>query len=266
MKFKILINIIVLTILFSCKSQKNYSSEYLKNSDAVINQTIESNKNLTKILPGDELIIYVMAKDMDVVAPFNRNYSASTPYQYSLPSNNSPAQSQKIQEGPTYLVDSNGDIDFPVLGKLNTSEKNVEQFKEEITRYLNKYIKNPIVNIRTINFKISVLGEVNRPGYYNVPDGKITILDALALAGDLTIYGRREDILLVRDNGAIKQRIDLTDANFINSSSYFLKQNDILYISPNESKQKVAKQDPNLGAYLTGAGLLITILALIFKK
>lgn len=238
----------------------------MQNSDAVITETIENNKKATTILPGDELIIYVMAKDMDVAAPFNRNYSATTPTQYSTPSGNSPQQALKTHEGPTYLVDSNGDIDFPVLGKINASQKTNEQLKIDLTKLLTRYIKNPIVIVKTINFKISVLGEVNHTGYYNIPEGKVTILEALALAGDLTIYGRRDNILLIRDNGEIKQRIDITDANFINSPYYFLKQNDIIYVTPNEAKQKLGRQDPNLGAYLTGAGLLITILALIFKK
>ena len=207
-----------------------------------------------------------MAKDMDVAAPFNRNYSSASPYQYSTAGGNAPLQSQVIQSGPSYLVDSNGIIDFPIIGQISTTEKNIEQLKNELLDDLKKYIKNPIVSIKTANFKISIIGEVTRSGYYNIPDGKITFLDALALAGDLTIYGRRDNILLIRDNGTIKQRINITDANFINSPYYFLKQNDIIYVSPNESKQKVARQDPNLGAYLTGAGLLITILALIFKK
>lgn len=257
---------IISLIIFSCKSKEKTNSDYLQNSDTVISQAIENNKKYTTILPGDELIIYIMAKDMDVAAPFNRNYSSSAPYQYSTPSGNAPYQSQVTQTGPSYLVDSNGNIDFPVLGQISTTEKTVEQLKEELKNLLVKYIKNPIVSVKTANFKISVLGEVTRAGYYNIPDGKVTFLDALALAGDLTIYGRRDNILLIRDNGEIKQRIDITDANFINSPYYFLKQNDIIYISPNEAKQKLGRQDPNLGAYLTGAGLLITILALIFKK
>lgn len=267
MLFKNLFSLLIISLfLFSCKTKEKKTSDYLQNSDAVISQAIENNKKVTTIQPGDDLVIFIMAKDMDVAAPFNRNYTSSSVYQYSAPSGNSPYQSQSTQTGPSYLVDSNGNIDFPVIGPINTTEKTTEQLKEELKSILKKYIKDPIVSIKTSNFKISVLGEVTRAGYYNIPDGKITFLDALALAGDLTIYGRRDNILLIRDNGEIKQRIDITDANFFNSPYYFLKQNDIIYISPNEAKQKLGKQDPNLGAYLTGAGLLITILALIFKK
>lgn len=265
-KKKIYFLFIISLLIFSCKTKEKKSLNYLQNSEVVISQAIENNKKITTILPGDDLVIYIMAKDMDVAAPFNRNYTSTSMYQYSTPSGNSPYQSQATQTGPSYLVDSNGNIDFPVIGQINTTEKTIEQLKEELKSILKKYIKDPIVSIKTSNFKVSVLGEVTRAGYYNIPDGKITFLDAIALAGDLTIYGRRDNILLIRDNGEIKQRIDITDANFFNSPYYFLKQNDIIYVSPNEAKEKLGKQDPNLGAYLTGAGLLITILALIFKK
>ena len=113
-----------------------------------------------------------------------------------------------------------------------------------------------------------ILGEVNRPGTYNIPEAETTLLGALGMAGDLTIYGNRNDILVLRNSdGTIsKERIDLTKADFINSPFFYLKQNDVVIVSPNETKQKVSRLDPNAGIYISVASIVVTILALIFKN
>ena len=255
----------VLFFLSSCSSKKKL--DYLQNIESVALEASMKNAKST-IQPNDQLVIMVTAKDMDVVKPFNQNFSSGQILQYSLPSNNVPAQSQTSASGPTYVVDSQGNIEFPVIGKINTENKTTEELRDILKKEISKYVLNPQVSVRNTNYKITVLGEVNRPGTYNIPDAQTTLLEVLGLAGDLSIYGNREDILVLRniDGTMTKERIDLTKADFINSPFFYLKQNDVIIVSPNETKQKSSRLDPNAGIYISVASIVVTILALIFKN
>ena len=255
----------VLFFLSSCTSKKKL--DYLQNIESVALEASMKNAKST-IQPNDQLVIMVTAKDMDVVKPFNQNFSSGQILQYSLPSNNAPAQSQTSASGPTYVVDSQGNIEFPVIGKINTENKTTEELRDILKKEISKYVVNPQVSVRNTNYKITVLGEVNRPGTYNIPDAQTTLLEVLGLAGDLSIYGNREDILVLRniDGTMTKERIDLTKADFINSPYFYLKQNDVIVVSPNDTKQKSSRLDPNAGIYISVASIVVTILALIFKK
>ena len=255
----------VLFFLSSCTSKKKL--DYLQNIESVALEASMKNAKST-IQPNDQLVIMVTAKDMDVVKPFNQNFSSGQILQYSLPSNNAPAQSQTSASGPTYMVDSQGNIEFPVIGKINTENKTTEELRDILKKEISKYVLNPQVSVRNTNYKITVLGEVNRPGTYNIPDAQTTLLEVLGLAGDLSIYGNREDILVLRniDGTMTKERIDLTKADFINSPFFYLKQNDVIIVSPNETKQKSSRLDPNAGIYISVASIVVTILALIFKN
>lgn len=262
--FVLLINLVFI-LLNSCTSKKKL--DYLQNIESVALEASMKNAKST-IQPNDQLVIMVTAKDMDVVKPFNQNFSSGQILQYSLPSNNAPAQSQTSASGPTYVVDSQGNIEFPVIGKINTENKTTEELRDILKKEISKYVVNPQVSVRNTNYKITVLGEVNRPGTYNIPDAQTTLLEVLGLAGDLTIYGNRTDVLVVRniDGVMTKERIDLTKADFINSPFFYLKQNDVIIVSPNETKQKSARLDPNAGIYISVASIVVTILALIFKN
>ena len=262
--FILLINLVFI-FLNSCASQKKL--DYLQNIENVALEASIKNAKST-IQPNDQLVILVTAKDMDVVKPFNQNFSSGQILQYSLPSGNAPAQSQTSTSGPTYIVDSQGNIEFPVIGKINTENKSTEELRDVLKKEISKYVLNPQVSVKNTNYKITVLGEVNRPGTYNIPEAQTTVLEVLGLAGDLTIYGNREDILVIRNvDGVItKQRLDLTKADFINSSFFYLKQNDVIIVSPNETKQKTSRLDPNTGIYISVASIVVTILALIFKN
>lgn len=262
--FVLLINLVFI-LLNSCTSKKKL--DYLQNIESVALEASMKNAKST-IQPNDQLVIMVTAKDMDVVKPFNQNFSSGQILQYSLPSNNAPDQSQTSVSGPTYVVDSQGNIEFPVIGKINTENKTTEELRDILKKEISKYVVNPQVSVRNTNYKITVLGEVNRPGTYNIPDAQTTLLEVLGLAGDLTIYGNREDVLVLRniDGTMTKERIDLTKADFINSPFFYLKQNDVIIVSPNETKQKSARLDPNAGIYISVASIVVTILALIFKN
>lgn len=255
----------VLFFLSSCTSKKKL--DYLQNIESVALEASMKNAKST-IQPNDQLVIMVTAKDMDVVKPFNQNFSSGQILQYSSASNNLPTQNQVSTSGPTYMVDSQGNIEFPVIGKINTENKTTEELRDILKKEISKYVLNPQISVKNTNYKITVLGEVNRPGTYNIPEAQTTVLEVLGLAGDLTIYGNREDILVLRniDGTMTKERIDLTKADFINSPFFYLKQNDVIIVSPNETKQKSARLDPNAGIYISVASIVVTILALIFKN
>ena len=263
------IGVIILSLLFillnSCTSKKKL--DYLQNIESVALEASIKNAKST-IQPNDQLVIMVTAKDMDVVKPFNQNFSSGQILQYSLPSGNALSQNQTSTSGPTYMVDSQGNIEFPVIGKINTENKSTEELRDILKKEISKYVLNPQVSVKNTNYKITVLGEVNRPGTYNIPEAQTTVLEVLGLAGDLTIYGNREDILVLRniDGTMTKERINLTKADFINSPYFYLKQNDVIIVSPNETKQKTSRLDPNAGIYISVASIVVTILALIFKN
>lgn len=259
-------NIFLLFICFlffvtSCKTKEKPSEiNYMQNVEQIAIETA-ANSQISTIQKGDQLVVFVSSKDMEVVRPFNQNY-----YNNLAPTSVSSPNTEKV-----YLVDSNGNIDFPVLGRLNTEGKTLEQFKSELTNLVSKYVKQPMVTIRLANFKVTILGEVNRPGQYSIPDAQTTLLNAIGLAGDLTLYGKRDDILMVRnENGQMtKARIDLMDSNFINSPYFSLKQGDVIYVSSNKTKEKISRQDPNTGIYIAIAGTVIGLAGIfitIFKK
>lgn len=251
--------------VFSCTSKQNIN--YMTDIDNIaLDNSIKNSRN--NLQPGDKLIITVTAKDMDVVMPFNQNYSsASTITRYSTPNSNNLPQEVPVS-GPTYIVDTEGNINFPQIGTVSSKNENIETLRAKLTNLISEYVKNPVVDVKLVNFKVSVLGEVANPGTYVIPDGSTTLLGALGLAGDLTVYGVRNNVLVLRniDGQITKERIDLTSAQFINSPYYYLKQNDMIYVQPNANREKASRIDPNTGIYISiasvVASLAIGILAL----
>ena len=242
----------------SCTARQEIN--YMTDIDSMALDNAVKNSRST-LQPGDQLVVMISARDLDAVKPFNQNYSSSaTVTQYSMPSSNSLPQQLPVS-GPTYFVDTDSNIIFPQLGKISTKGENIETFRNKLTDLLGKYIKDPIVDVKLVNFKVSVSGEVKSPGTYVIPEGNATILSALALAGDLTPYGIRKNVLLIRnvDGQITQQRIDLTSAKFINSPYYYLKQNDIIYVQPNANREKAARVDPNLGLYISVSSVVASL-------
>ncbi|UKB80663.1 polysaccharide biosynthesis/export family protein [Chryseobacterium sp. MEBOG07] len=273
MKGKILTIVLVSSLVVSCKVNPNAKNDlnYMQNIEQVaINASAKNSSNTIQV--ADQLIIMITAKDMDVVKPFNQNYSSSELIQTNISAGgNTPSQGNTTMVGPTYIVDANGDVDFPILGRINTSGKTMVEFKDELRERMTKYVINPTVNIKLANFKVTVIGEVNRQGDYTIANGQATILNALGLAGDLTQFGKREDVLVVRtENGVVTHgRVNLQDANLINSPYYNLKQGDAIIVSANKVKDLTSKQNPNTALYLTAASIAITAVAVVislFKK
>lgn len=245
-------------LLFSCASRKDIV--YYQDIDALSPQ-IKSSSYEIKIQPDDLLMIIVSAEDPEAAIPFN--LKLYTPINTRQP---------EVMAGQTtlqvYLVDATGAIDFPVLGKLKVSgftrTEVLKMFQEKIA----KYIEKPIVNLRITNFKVSVQGEVNLPGTYQVISERITLIEALTMAKDLTIYGKRNNILIIREIEGVKtyNRVDITKSDFINSPFYYLAQNDVIYVEPNKNKINGAAIGTNTGVVISLASILITLVTLIITS
>ncbi len=271
MKLKHISILLSFIVLASCKSfQKNKDVDefnYMQNIENIATEHSSTTKNT--IQPGDQLLINVTAKDMAVVAPFNQNFSSANSIRSTeSPGGNAVNQGMSNFSGPLYVVDGDGNISYPILGEINTTDKTISELKTELVNKIAYYVINPTVNIRLANFKVTVLGEVNRPGEYTLSDGEGTVLNALGLAGDLTMYGVRDNILVIRSvNGNIeKSRINILGGDFINSPYYNLKQGDVIYVNGNKTREKTSKLDPNTPIYISAAGIIVTILALVFRK
>lgn len=162
-----------------------------------------------------------------------------------------------------YLIDSEGFIKFPVLGKIKAADITKEQLSEKIEDLIleQRLLMQPTVAIRYLNYRISILGEVNHPGVYTIDNEKVAFLEALALAGDLTIYGKRKNITLIRDEYGIRKsiNIDITERDFLKSSYYYLKPNDIIYVEPNNRKIAGSSNTPQWVSITIGALSLAVI-------
>ena len=247
--------LICISIFFiSCGSKQDIV--YFQNVDSVGSSKAITQFNPT-IKPDDMLTIVVSALDQDAVKPFN------------LATITFSGDGQQVNRATqqSYLVDANGNIEFPVLGSLKLAGLNRNQATTLLTDLLKEYIVNPIVNIRTVNFKVTILGEVSSPGSFTIPNERITIIEALGLAGDMTIQAERKNVLVVREENGKKtyHRVDMTSEDVFNSPVYYLSQNDVIYVEPNNSRVKSSTVGPNTGATLGVITTLITAAAFVFS-
>ena len=252
---------VLLTLfLVSCGSYKNVP--YFQNSDEV-DFTKSQFLYDARIMPKDILTITVGTTNPDAARPFNltvpTTFNAQTRSTYSSP---------LIQN---YLVDNEGGIDFPILGHLQvgglTKSECERMIHDKIVPYLNDR-ENPVVTVRMSNYKISVLGEVAHPGMFNVSNEKINILEALAQAGDLTIYGVRDRVKLIREDSTGRKEmhtLNLNDANLINSPYYYLQQNDIVVVEPNKVKSQNSSVGSMTTLWFSATSILISLTSLLYN-
>ena len=254
--------LILLLTMFSCKPKENmvYMEKEKNIAESKINQAVFYGAHIQS---GDVLDIKVTAFDENAVRPFNL---------YSMNNSTSTGQvnGQTAQLAPQgYLVDNEGFIYFPVLGKLYIKGMTLAQLRADLEKRLLTYLAEPLVSIKQLNFNITVLGEVKKPGQYTNPSDKITVLQALGLAGDMTDYGNRTNVKLIREIDGVSKTftIDFTNKNITNSPYYYMQQNDVLYVEPDIIKKKSANIDPNRslifqigGVALGVASILISIL------
>ena len=247
-------------LLCSCGSVKNVA--YLQNSDEV-DLALSRVLYDARIMPKDQLTITVSTSNDAAAAPFN--LTVPTPYTVTSRSTYSQPMLQ------SYLVDNDGYINFPVIGALHVAGLTKSECEKLILGKVRPYMaetENPIVTVRMSSYSISVLGEVNRPGSYQVGREKISILEALAQAGDLTIYGVRDKVKLIREdaNGQKDiQVLNLNDANLINSPYYYLQQNDIVYVEPNTVKARNSSIGASTTLWFTATSILISLTSLLYN-
>lgn len=245
-----LFNWIIFCALFflvhSCATKK--STYYLQNIEKEISQSDFSEAS-EQIQKNDELLIIISTLDPEASNPFNLRSTSS-----------------ETKENLTHLVDSEGNIEMPVIGKLYVEGKTRIELQKELVNLLKRHLINPVVNIRIQNLRITVLGDVKSPGTYNVNSEKINILQAIGLAGDLNLTGERQEVVLVRESkeGRTYQRIDLRDANVLNKNYYQLQQNDIIYVPQGRVKIHSASISPLYSFGVSALGTTITLMNLYF--
>ncbi|MBW8198568.1 polysaccharide biosynthesis/export family protein [Flagellimonas abyssi] len=206
---------------------------------------VTENRFEPKFKVDDVISIYVATLNPEASAPFNLTIGVAAN-----------GQSESLD----YIVDKNGDIEFPVIGKVNVLGLSPEELKIDLKERLSSYLKDPIINVRLRNFTVTVLGEVRSPGTYPIIGEQVTILEALGLAGDLTIKGRRENVMVIRDFDGVKvyNRLDLTSKNVMNSPAYYLTQNDVVYVEPNKSAAVSSSLDNRTTIALSILSLIVT--------
>jgi polysaccharide export outer membrane protein len=162
----------------------------------------------------------------------------------------------------SYLVDKDGFINYPVVGKINLKGLTKLEAVNKMSSLLDEYVQNPIINIRILNFKVTVLGEVQKPSSFIIPTEKVTILEALGLAGDMTAYGRRENVLVIREKDGVRSttRLNLNDKNVLSSPYFYLQQNDVIYVEPYKTKTIQSDSNPRTFALISMMFSLVTII------
>ena len=204
--------------------------------------------------PDDLLYIIINSANPEAAAPFN-------------PQVNSQVVAGADLKERAYLISKDGYIQYPVLGAIKAAGLTRSEFTDMLKNMIKPYVSDAVVNLRLLNFKVTVLGEVARPGRIDVSSDRITLIDALAQTGDLTLYGMRDNILIVRDNNGEKSfnRVDITKAEFVNSPFYYLKQNDVVYVEPRRAKVDSTAIGGNVTTVISILSFLITTTVILTR-
>ena len=251
-KITLLSLLFVLFLTTSCASRK----------ELVYLQSGSNTKELVSyepvLQPDDVVMIVVSSENPEVAAPYNLK---------AITVQGDTENGIGAQRMQTYILDKEGKIEFPLLGTISLSGLTKTQAVAKLKELLKDHVNDAVINFRILNFKITVLGEVQKPGTYPVTSERITLLEAIGMSGDLTIYGNRTNVLLIREKNGTKtmERIDLTKSDFLNSSAYYLSQNDVVYIEPNKTRINSSAIGPNLTVGISALSLIVTIIALTLK-
>lgn len=257
---KKLVFLLILITLAGCSSYKNVP--YFKDMEVTGVATSQADQLYdARIMPKDLLSITVSSTDPETAAPYNQTVPTTFTVQ------NRSTYSQPMVQ--SYLVDNQGDIDFPVLGKLHLGGMTKSQAEAYIVDKLKSSFKEtPIVTVRMINYKISVLGEVARPSTFTIVNEKVNIFEALALAGDMTVYGRRDNVKLLREDARGRKDIvtlDLNKSDIINSPYFYLQQNDVVYVEPNKAKAKSSGIGQDTSLWISATSILVSIASIVIN-
>lgn len=256
---KFLYSIILSTIISSCATNKNLT--YFQD----VNRTSVTIENAEAFIP-----VTIQPLDVLSINISSLNPEASAVYNHGVVSNNVTTVTgsvEQVGEAGGYLVDNSGNIQLPILGNFKAASLSVPEFKTALTSLLTKYLKEPYVTVNIINFKITVLGDVGRPGILRVQNQRINFTDAISLAGDLTPTAIRNNVLIIREQNGKRQYIpvDLTKKDIFNSPYYYLKNNDIIYVTPGKYKSTLAVDNFNrtigiIGGILSLGALIYTLI------
>ena len=241
----------MILMMVGCGSSKEVA--YWQNIDSI---SLAASKGLydAKIMPKDELTILVQTTDPLTSEPFNLR---------------STGQTSSKNQITGYLVDNDGMINFPIVGKIHVAGLTKTECEDLIKSKIQPYLartENPLVSVRTSSYRITVIGEVNRPGVIPVATEKISLVEALAEAGDMTIYGKRDNVLLVREDKSgekHKVRLNMNDANIINSPYYYLQQNDIVYVEPHKVRARNTFFGSNTSIFYSVIGITTSLVSLL---
>ncbi|MES2649752.1 MAG: polysaccharide biosynthesis/export family protein [Bacteroidota bacterium] len=261
--FKSVLYLIVLlltTLLMSACADTKRVTYFNELTDKEINYQVQ---NLEPIIQKNDLLnITVTSLNNEANQPFNL-YNISTPP--------GTVNAGTVTQAAGFLVDQDGNIQFPMLGTIKASGLTKKQLKEHLVKSLvsNKLLYDPVINIRYLNYRVTVLGQVAKPSVFNVPGEKITLLEALGLAGDLTIYGERNNVLVIRElqeGKRISKHIDLNSNELLTSPYYYLQPNDVVYVAPNRANVASASTTKLwLPALFGGLSFLTVILDMIIN-
>jgi polysaccharide export outer membrane protein len=258
---KLLISFVLLAMIMfvgGCSSSKQVA--YFQNIDSI---SLVASRGLydARIMPKDQLTITVLTTNPEASAPFNLSVNNTIGTNGRLSTTSGSLQG--------YLVDNNGNINFPIIGTLHVAGKTKteceEMIKNKVMPYLNAN-ENPIVTVRMSSYRVTVIGEVGRPSVVPVSTEKMSVIEALASAGDLSIYGKRSNVLLIREDATGEKhavRVNLNDANLFNSPYYYLQQNDIIYVEPNSVKSKNSAIGSSTTIWFSFIGILTSVASLI---
>lgn len=247
-------------LLAGCQSYKKVP--YFQNVE-VVNEVEQQEKLYdAKIMPKDLLTIVVSCTNPELAIPFNLTVASNAGIAVST---SSYVTTQPVLQ--PYLVDNEGNINFPVLGELKLGGLTKREAEQLIIDKLKPYMKEtPIVTVRMVNYKISVIGEVTRPGTFTISNEKVNLLEALAMAGDMTVYGLRDNVKLIREDANGKQQIvtlDLNKAETILSPYYWLQQNDIVYVTPNKAKARNSDVGNSISLWFSATSILVSVVSLL---
>ncbi|UKJ07080.1 polysaccharide biosynthesis/export family protein [Solitalea lacus] len=243
----------------SCVSRKEVTYFQPASVETDLSKLDINNKFIAKIQPGDILAVLVSSLSPEASAMFNP---------FPAPANLNQQNNTVLTPATGFLVDQTGCITLPLAGKIKLDGLSTKEAGDFLTQKLNKFLVDPTVNVRIQNYKISVMGEVVRPSLYSIPNEKISLPEALSLAGDLTIYGKRQNILVIRERNGQREfgRVDLTNRDMFSSPYYYLQSGDIVYVEPSSSRVATSDRTYQLAPVIISALSLITVIITSIAK
>ena len=248
----------ILSSLFSCNTMKNVA--YFKDLRDSSKHSVQQTEYIEPVIQADD-ILSISIQTIDPQAPSS---NLTAPPAGSAAQGSGTVLGSQVIQG--FLVDKEGFIELPIIGKVQLGGLSTFKARDLIKNKAAVYFKNPTVNVRYANYKITLLGEVLKPATYNMPSEKVSILDAIGIAGDLTIYGKRDNVLLIREKKGVKEfiRFDLNSSDIFKSPYFYLKQNDIIYVEPN--KAKIVSSNANRTRNITIFASVLSLIIIVFTR